>query len=117
MEITVRLLRTLESKMVMYSIISDWVNGIFRGIGKAIELNITSKKPSGQIKFFCKPCEFNLHMFPCKHKFTALWFYRLIKFPRFKINGLALLALVHLLLRILAFEANSIYIRLLNYCY
>ena len=35
----------------MYSIILD-LNGIFRGIGKAIESRITSKKPSDQIKYF-----------------------------------------------------------------
>ena len=46
------LLKTLEVKMVMYSIILDWVNGSFRGIDKVVESNVSSKKPSGQVKIF-----------------------------------------------------------------
>ena len=48
----------------MYSIILD-LNEIFRGISKAIESSITSKKPSGQIKYFenfPQAREFNLHI-------------------------------------------------------
>ncbi len=41
-----QLFKTSERKMIMYNIASN-LNGIFRRIGKATELKIDCKKPSG----------------------------------------------------------------------